>query len=120
MESRELEGQWAPKWADVSAAMAQWRRDHPRATLTEIEQALDERMGTMRAEMLVDIALTSRAASFAGAPVTERPHCPACDEALVSRGEAERTLLTTGGKNIRLRRSYAHCPACGLALFPPR
>jgi len=100
--------------------MAQWRREHPRATLTEIEDAMDERLSALRAEMLRDMALASQAASFAGASEGERPTCPSCGQGLVSRGEAERTLLTTGGRDIRLRRSYAHCSGCGLELFPPR
>ena len=100
--------------------MAQWRREHPRATLTEIEDALDGRMGTLRAEMLADAALASGAAKFAGKPASERPKCPECGGALLSRGVAERILTTTGGRDIRLRRSYAQCPQCGLELFPPR
>ena len=36
----------------------------PRATLSEIEQALDERLGKMRARMLQDAALASSAANI--------------------------------------------------------
>ena len=120
MESSELGERWAPKWEQISDGMAEWRQEHPRATLTEIEDALDERLGAMRMEMLVDTVLTSQAAGFAGRPKGERPRCPACKVALVSRGAAERSLMTTGGQEFRLRRSYAECPACGLELFPPR
>ena len=120
MASNELEGRWSAEFADVSAAMAQWRREHPKATLSEIEDALDERLAGMRTQMLVDTVMTSTAATFAGAPGTERPRCPGCKNRLLSRGQAERTLVTTRGQEVRLRRSYAHCPSCGLELFPPR
>lgn len=120
MESNELEGRWSVGLSDMGAAMAQWRREHPRATLTEIEDALDERLSAMRTQMVVDTVMTSPAASFAGATGTARPQCPRCGERLVSRGQAERTLTTTCGRDIRLRRSYGRCPGCGLELFPPR
>lgn len=120
VDNRELEEQWAEGWAEASAAMAGWRREHPKATLTEIEEALDEQLAGMRTRMLVDTVMTSTAASFAGARGTERPRCPGCNSRLVSRGQAERTLLATGGQEVRLRRSYAHCPSCGLEFFPPR
>jgi hypothetical protein len=120
MASDELEGRWSAEFAEVGAAVARWRREHPKATLSEIEDALDECLAGMRTQMLVDTVMASRAATFAGTPGTERPRCPGCESRLVSRGQAERTLLTTRGQEIRLRRSYAHCPSCGLEFFPPR
>ena len=104
----------------MGASMARWRQEHPEATLTEIEDALDERLGRVRAQMLQDAALASAATTFAGAKPRERPKCPDCGSALMSRGQAERRLLSTGGQEIRLRRSYAACRSCGLELFPPR
>src|SRR5216684_6200379 len=79
---------------------------------------LMERLAAMRTQMIVDTVMTSPAASFARAPGTQRPKCPECGERLLSRGPSERRLLTTRGQESRLRRSYAHCPACGLELFP--
>jgi hypothetical protein len=100
--------------------MAEWRREHPRATLTEIEEALDGRLLDLRARVLEDVVAASAAASFAGMAKRDRPRCPLCDEPLTSRGEAERRLQTSGGREIRVRRSYGQCPRCGLSLFPPR
>ena len=119
MESSELEGRWAAGLSNVGAEIAQWRREHPRATLTEIEDALDGRLAVMRTQMLVDTVMTSAAASFARAPRTQRPKCPECGERLASRGQAERTLTTTQGQDIRLRRSYGQCPSCQVGVFPP-
>lgn len=119
MASDDLERQWAPEWASMTASMAQWRAAHPRATLMEIEAALDERMAPLRAQMLADTALVSRSAKIGGVPRAERPTCSACGRPLVSRGGEERTLQTNGGQDIRLRRDYGECPACGVSLFPP-
>jgi predicted RNA-binding Zn-ribbon protein involved in translation (DUF1610 family) len=120
MDGSELEARWAPTMAQASASMAEWRREHPQATLTEIEDALDARLEAMRAEMLVDAVQASRATRFAGNAKGNRPLCPSCGVALVSRGTAERTLGTKGGKELRVRRAYGVCSMCGLELFPPR
>lgn len=100
--------------------MAQWRVEHPRATLSEIEDALDERMAPLRSRMLGDTVMTSAAARFARAPATQRPKCPECGERMLSRGVRERSLATEHGQELRIRRSYGHCPSCGVEFFPPR
>ena len=89
MESSELESRWAPRWADVSSRMVQWRKDHPRATLAEIEQALDEQVGRLRADMLANLAMASRVQDVAGAPAEERPRCSACDRLWVGASICE-------------------------------
>ncbi len=42
--------------------MREWRLEHPKATFREIEAAVDEKLGGMRARLLEDLALASRAA----------------------------------------------------------
>ena len=120
MESTGFEDDWSGTFRGVGSAMATWRRAHPKATLTEIERALDSQLAALRSEMLVDTVMMSEAAHFVGAEAKARPRCPGCMERMVSHGEADRTLTTTGGQLICLRRSYGLCPACGLELFPPR
>ena len=109
---------WDPEWETTKGSVAQWRREHPRATLREIEEAVDWQVNALRARMLQDVAMASGAAQFAHAPARERPQCQGCGRPLVSRGAGERTLTTNGGQEVRLRRAYAHCPGCGLELFP--
>ena len=55
--------------------MKEWRLQHPKATLRQIEGALDERLGKMRARMLQDAALASAAADIRTAQASERPVC---------------------------------------------
>ena len=57
--------------------MKRWRLEHPKATLEEIEAALDARLSRLRAQMLQDEAQASDAAEWAQAPPAERPLCPA-------------------------------------------
>jgi predicted RNA-binding Zn-ribbon protein involved in translation (DUF1610 family) len=99
--------------------MKEWRLQHPKATLREIEAALDERWGKARARILEDAALASAAADLSSAKEEERPKCPACGAELAARGQPTRALTTHFDQTLQLKRSYAVCPQCGAGLFPP-
>src|SRR4051812_17728550 len=114
-----IEQRWAVEAESVWSGMADWRAAHPKATLSEIEEALDERLNRLRARMLADLALASAAADVRGSSQEERPRCERCGTMLHARGPSERTLLTQGGAEVRLDRSYAACPRCGGGSFPP-
>src|SRR5947209_4081864 len=120
MERDSFDGRWWPLAQAVLTGMKQWRLQHPTAPFTEIEAALDERMGQLRARMLEDVALASTAATWSQESGLARPACPACGTPLQSRGQATRHLQTQAGQEVVLRRSYGTCPACGTGLFPPR
>jgi hypothetical protein len=126
MWSSEVEAKWQREIDEVMTGMKEWRLQHPRASLREIEHALDAKLSRLRARMLQDIALSSRAAKIgegdqADEPsAAERPRCPKCGGPLVSRGEQARTLITNHNQPITLARSYGYCPACEAGLFPPR
>jgi YgiT-type zinc finger domain-containing protein len=103
--------------AEIVTGMAEWRQQHPTATLREIEAALDARWAVARARILQEAALASAAADLGR--TSARPACPACGGRMEARGRAGRTLTTHGDQPITLRRSRAVCPACGAGLFPP-
>ena len=123
MARRKRERLSAERWSQDAAAvwtgMADWRAAHPTATFSEIETALDERLNQVRARVLADLALASAAADVAGGAAAERPRCAGCGSVLQARGASDRTLLTQGGAEVRLRRTYATCPTCGDGAFPP-
>jgi predicted RNA-binding Zn-ribbon protein involved in translation (DUF1610 family) len=96
-----------------------WRLQHPRATLSELEAALDARLAVLRARLLEDAALASAAADLTALPPEARPRCPACGGAMALRGPEARHLTTTYEQPLILRRHYAVCAACGEALSPP-
>jgi ribosomal protein S27AE len=99
--------------------MADWRAAHPKATFSEIEAALDERLNQVRARVLADLAMASTAADLQAASGAERPRCERCGVMLQARGQSERGVVTQGGAEVKLRRSSATCPRCGDGSFPP-
>jgi hypothetical protein len=54
---------FAARWRHLSeaimAGIQEWRLQHPKASLQEIEAAIDERLAELRARMLQDEALAS-------------------------------------------------------------
>jgi DNA-binding transcriptional regulator WhiA len=46
-----LADSWQTLAAEALSSMADWRVQHPRATLREIETAVDERLSALRARM---------------------------------------------------------------------
>lgn len=115
----DFDRKWEKLSEEVLTGMKEWRLQHPRATLSEMEAALDERLARMRARMLEDMALASKAANWKGEGVESKPVCPHCGATLVSRGRGKRHLQTQGGEEIELERGYGVCPKCGEGFFPP-
>ena len=113
-----FDGRWQALSETVSREMKAWRLQHPRATLSEMESALDERLDKQRACMLEDMALASDVADLRLIPLDERPTCPHCGVPLGSRGKEKRCLQTEGDQEITLKRSYGVCPTCGVGFFP--
>ena len=116
----DFDQEWEELAEEVLTGMKEWRMQHTKATLREMEAALDERLGRMRARMLRDMALASAAATWKAGQGAERPVCPKCGKPLASRGSDERRLQTHGGQEIVLERNYGVCPECRTGLFPPR
>ena len=104
---------------EILTGMREWRLQHPDATLTQIEQALDERWYRLRARMLEDLALHREAANWQ-ATSADRPTCPDCGRTLIRRGRQPRQLKTHAGHELSLTRSFGYCPACKKGHFPPR
>ena len=120
METEQPEPSWEVLSAEILSGMREWRLQHPKATLREIEEALDERWYRLRARMLHDVALQSAASDWQDASSAEHPTCRVCGTPLVLRGKHPRQLKTHGGHKITLDRSYGLCPTCKKGLFPPR
>ena len=115
----DFDRRWHELAEEVMSGMKEWRLQHPKATLREIEGALDERLGQMRARMLQDLALASAAADIQVAQEEQRPLCPQCGRVLESRGQHRRVLTTQHNQPLELERSYGVCPTCGEDFFPP-
>lgn len=99
--------------------MGQWEQEHPKATMREIEEAIDERMNQLRAQLIQEVVQVRAAQQWEQASQQERVSCPTCQTPLQARGEHTRWLQTTGGQAVKLRRTYGTCPTCGAGFFPP-
>ncbi len=52
MDSEPQEHHWEALSHEILTGMREWRLQHPKATLPEIEAVLDERLARLRARML--------------------------------------------------------------------
>jgi len=115
----DFDRRWQQLADEVMSGMKEWRLKHPRAKLSEIEDALDERLGKMRARMLEDVAQASAAAALNDED-GQRLKCPQCGRELAARGERGRRLQTHEHQQVEFKRGYGQCPQCGAGFFPPR
>lgn len=113
----EIEARWQKLAAEVMSGIREWKVQHPKPSLEEIEAAIDERWAKARARMAEDMALESKMADISNGE--DMPSCPKCGHKMEAQGQQERSVITSHNKAIRLRRSYARCPACGAGFFPP-
>ena len=96
----------------VSRKLMQWRREHPRATLTEIEEAVEAELAQLRQELVAEMVQET-------AVDQSVPHCPQCGQGMVKNGRRQRKLKGKEGETIHLDRQQWRCLACGATLFPP-
>jgi hypothetical protein len=108
----EVKTAWVEQLGRGGEAFAQWRTEHPRATLSEIEDAYDGIFRGVRAEVVSEAAMLSEKRDT-------RQACEECGTLMVRRGMRERHLLGKDGATLRISRGYQTCPACGVGLFPP-
>jgi len=116
MKRKELQAGWEGLSDEIMSGVAEWRGQHPKATLREIEGEIDKRLSELRARMITDTANASASASWEAA---EGVVCPECGAKLIKKGKKKRILLTREGRQIELERDYGVCLACGQGIFPP-
>src|SRR2546429_8666636 len=116
MQPEDLQKRWEEQGEEIFAAVAQWRAAHPKATLAEIEQVVDEQMNRLRARMIEQAA---QASATAESEANQGLVCEQCGQSLQARGKAQRKWQTQGGKQVEVERSYMTCPHCGGRFFPP-
>ena len=118
-QEREAKWQGMSDEMMILTGMMDWRQQHPKATLREIEEAIDERLAKLRAQMLEDAVHMSERAEWSQDPQEQRPRCEHCGMPLLARGKQTRFLQTNGGQDVKLERTYGTCPQCGQGVFPP-
>lgn len=117
MDEQEM-SPWHAIGARVFREMDGWRQEHPRATFAQIETAVEDRLDSLRAELIQqEIAMRAQAEA---ADESERPMCATCGRAMQSRGTKERSVTVQGNRPVRIQRRYVVCPVCDTGHFPPR
>ena len=117
MKGSELQGKWNGLSEEIMSGMAEWREQHPKATIREIEAEIDQRLSELRAQMISETAMASAQAEWERG--ANGVVCPKCGEKLEKKGKKKRTLVTQGGREVELIREYGVCPRCGQGIFPP-
>jgi hypothetical protein len=83
---------WRGLADEVGQELVAWREAHPRATLSEIEDAVLEVTERLQARLLQDLAEASAAAAPGGVQPVDRARCPECGGELEPSGQAERMV----------------------------
>jgi hypothetical protein len=117
METERNREAWQELSDAILTGMSAWRKQNPKATLTDLERELGRRIAGLEAQMLADLAMTSSSQDWdPGGPA---PQCPTCGVALVPKGSQSRKLQTREGHTLQIEREYGICPECGQGFFPP-
>ncbi len=116
MACEQTVSRWHELGAKIFREMEDWHQAHPRATFAEIEAAVEDRLGGLRAELIEEGVATRAGLESTG---SDRPHCGACGHPMEARGARERAVTVRGNRVVRVRRRYLACPACGAGFFPP-
>jgi hypothetical protein len=117
MKKEEMEKKWRFDSEEIISGMAEWREQHPRATMKEIEAEADQRLAELRVRMITDAALASKSVEWEKGEQAGK--CPVCGQELEKKGKKKRGMQTRGGKEIELEREYGQCPRCEAKVFPP-
>jgi YgiT-type zinc finger domain-containing protein len=115
-KGEETKKSWNSLSEEISNEVMEWRGQHAKATLREIEEEVDKRLSELRVRMLSDTAVRSASADWGDG---KAGLCPKCGAELEKKGRKKRKLQTRGGQEIELERQYGECPKCGQGIFPP-
>jgi len=111
MDEKQTSQQEQPD--ELTRKMHQWRQTNPKATLTEIEEAVEAELAQLR-KQLVEEMVQEKVSGLQG-----EPDCPQCGEKMVKNGRRQRKLKSKEGQTIQLDRQQWRCLSCGATLFPP-
>ncbi len=113
-----MKQKWTELYEKAAEEAVKWRESNRKATLTEIETNVDEKLSRLRAQMIQELAMASEVADMRGLEKEKRPKCPKCQRRLQANGKQKRTVYTDYEQPIALTRSHGKCPECGQSFFP--
>ncbi len=115
---RDFGRKWPGVAEEAMSGMKEWRLEHPRATMVEIEEELDKRLAKLRVQMLTDTAMASDSTEMTSGVEAVRAVCLECGKGLEARGKQERLLTSQHNQVVRLERSYGVSAQCEGGFFP--
>ncbi|MDH3360533.1 MAG: hypothetical protein OEL55_06640 [Desulfobulbaceae bacterium] len=98
---------------ELSRKMRQWQQANPKATLTDIEKAVEAELAQLRKRLVEEMVQEK------GVGMQTAPECGQCGGKMVKNGRRQRTLQSKEGEAIHLDRQQWRCLSCGATLFPP-
>ena len=116
MKPEDLQEHWKAPGEEATAAVAQWRIAHPKAPLAEIEQAVDEQLNRLRAQLIEQAAQASAAAE---SEASQGLVCEQCGQTLQARGRARREVADPGRSTGRSGTHLCDLLAVWRRVFPP-
>lgn len=87
METESPDHQSRALSEEILLGMKEWRRQHPKATLREIEEEVSKQMSRLGVQVIQETAQSSPVTDWTSEPRGEAPRCPQCGTALGTAGE---------------------------------
>jgi predicted mannosyl-3-phosphoglycerate phosphatase (HAD superfamily) len=101
MKRGELQQEWSGMSEEILEGVAQWREQHPRATMREIEEEIDKRLSELRAKMISDAANASERAKWDTTQAAEIARLKRENERLRKRLEQAELIIKVQKKSHR-------------------
>jgi len=98
---------------ELRRKMSQWRQANPKATLTEIETAVEAELAKLRKQLVEEMVQEEAIGA------QEEPTCPQCGQNMVKNGRRRRKLKSKEGQTLQFERQQWRCLSCGTTFFPP-
>ena len=102
------------KFDKVAGRIAKWQANNPKATLTEMETAIDEELHKLRSKIIQQLVEERESKE------ETKQACPNCGQKMGKNGKRPRQLKTKGNEKVEFERQQLRCSHCGMTLFPPR
>jgi uncharacterized protein (DUF924 family) len=99
--------------------IAQWRKEHPKATWQEIEAAVDEQVNQLRAQLIQDVVQMGESEEWSELPQEERPKCTILSQAAVGPWRADALDSNDGRRGGQTDAHLWNLPYLWGRLFSP-
>ncbi len=126
MKAKKNKQERSPQIQQVSAGlrdvlgMTQWRKEHPKATFREIEEAVDERVNQLRAQLIEDVVGMGETAAWDQKPEGARPKCATCGQPLRDARRTDPLDPNDGRRSDQGNANVRHLPGVWARLFSPQ